>query len=247
MEFSYPEKQVANNLAGAIASLRGKDSYAVPNRFEVIITSPSTIYSPREVSLRCESVVLPGRNLNTLTDGMPYGPTREVVDGVTYAEDITMTFVASAGLNERVFFEEWQEKAFNEKSWNVGFYDDYVKTIDIFLLNRKDERRYGLQLVEAFPKTIAGTDLSQASSNQIIKTSVTFSFRYWKNLDQVPEQGPASQSEKTFNNAAAMATSSRNLPANMPASVTRLSPGALGGRRVGHVAGAYTGPEEQYR
>ena len=227
MESSFPEKTAAANLASAIASLRGKDSYAVPNRFEVVITAPMPNYAEqRKVSLRCESVLLPGRNLNTLTDGMPYGPTREIVDGVTYAEDITMTFVASAGLNERVFFEEWQKLAFNEETWNVGFYDEYVKTVEIYLMNRQDERKYGIKLMEAFPKTINGTELSQVSNNEIIKTSVTFSFRYWENLDQQAKKATNSISEKTFNNSAAMATSSRNISANLPASVSRLGGGS---------------------
>ena len=231
MEQSYATgKFVENNLASAIASLRGKDSYAVPNRFEVSILPPrKAAYRAQEVSLRCESILLPGRNFNTLTDGMPYGPTREIVDGVTYAEDITMTFVASAGLNERVFFEEWQKLAFNEETWNVGFYDEYVKTVEIYLMNRQDERKYGIKLMEAFPKTINGTELSQVSNNEIIKTSVTFSFRYWENLDQQAKKATNSISEKTFNNSAAMATSSRNISANLPASVTRLG----GGRGIG--------------
>ena len=123
MESSFPEPFAANNLATAVATLHAENGYAVPNRFEVIILAPLPNYAKqREVSLRCESILLPGRNLNTLTDGMPYGPTREIVDGVTFAEDIAMTFVASSGLDERVFFEEWQELAFNQKSWNVGFF-----------------------------------------------------------------------------------------------------------------------------
>ena len=109
MEPSFPEPTAFNTLATAIASLHEANGYAVPNRFEVIILAPMPNYAEqRKVSLRCESVFLPGRTLNTLTDGMPYGPTREIVDGVTYAEDITMTFVASAGLEERVFFEDIQ-------------------------------------------------------------------------------------------------------------------------------------------
>jgi hypothetical protein len=43
-------------------------------------------------------------------------------------------------------------------------------------------RRYGAELVECFPKTIAeqGLDASPATTAQDI--SVTFSYRYWKNL-----------------------------------------------------------------
>jgi len=186
-------------LNDILALFHSDEGYALPNRFEVLIFSPPKLggggleniffnsernSDARAVSLRCESVVLPGRNLNTLTDTNIYGPTREIVDGVTYAEDITMTFQASSGLNERVFFEKWQKQAFNEDTWNVGYYNDYVSEVHIYLLDRKDQRRYGLRLIDAFPKTIEGTDLNQGTNNEIIKTSVSFSFRYWKTLDK---------------------------------------------------------------
>ena len=230
MEPSFPEPTAFNNLATAVANLHAENGHALPNRFEVMIYPPSVNYAlARNVSLRCESILLPGRNLDTGTDGMPYGPTREIVDGVTYAEDIAMTFVASAGLEERVFFEEWQELAFNKKTWNVGYYDDYVGTVEIYLLNRQDERRFGIKLIEAFPKTIDGTDLSQPASSEIIKTSVSFSFRYWETIDQNRSTSdragklPPPHSEKIFNMSAKPAT--RNLSSNMPSSVSRLGGG----------------------
>ena len=233
MESSFPEKFVANNLASAIASLHGKDGYAVPNRFEVIITAPTPNYAEQKrVSMRCESINLPGRNLNSLTDSNIYGPTREIVDGVTYADDINMTFQASSGLDERVFFEKWQELAFDERSWNVGYYKDYIGRVDIYLMNRQDERKYGIQLMEAFPKTIGPTDLNQSASTELIKLAVTFSFRYWTTLDTnraVSLGGNASNSS---------VSSSRNFSLNMPASVTRL------GGSSGNVSYDYTQPND---
>jgi len=190
------------NYNDILSTFRSGEGYAIPNRFEVLILSPpkrgggggdgttTNSYAgsergsdARAVSLRCEEVNLPGRNLNTLTDSNIYGPTREIVDGVTYAEDIAMTFQASSGLDERVFFEEWQKQAFDENTWNVGYYNDYVSEVHIYLLDRKDQRRYGLKLMEAFPKTIEATSLNQGANNEIIKTSVSFSFRYWQTLD----------------------------------------------------------------
>ena len=155
-----------------ISGFHSENGYAVPNRFEAIITTPPkmgarTITNPshgserksdvRSISLRCESVNLPGINLNTTTDSNISGPTREIVDGVTYAEDINMVFPASSGLEERIFFEEWQKQSFDESSWNVGYYNDYVSTVEIYLLDKKNRRRYGMKLIEAYPKEIAPT------------------------------------------------------------------------------------------
>jgi len=206
-------------LNDILSEFHSDNGYAIPNRFEVLITRPGgSANDARKVSLRCETVLLPGRNLNTITDGMPYGPTREVVDGVTYAEDISMTFQASSGLDERVFFEEWQELAFNKQTWNVGYYNDYVSTVEIYLLDRQDQRRYGIKLVEAFPKTIGGTDLSQSANNEIVKTPVTFSFRYWESLDA--NRQPPSLTDKIFDTV--LNTVERNISANLPKVLTRL-------------------------
>jgi hypothetical protein len=235
----FAESTAANNLATAVATLHAENGYAVPNRFEVIILAPPKMTNSAEqkrVSLRCESINLPGRNLNSTTDSNIYGPTREVVNGVTYAEDINMSFQASSGLEERVFFEKWQELAFHERSWNVGYYKDYVSEgIDIYLLDRQDNRRFGIKLMEAFPKTIGPTELNQGSNNELIKLAVTFSFRYWTTLatDRAVSLGG--------NASNASVSSSRNFSLNIPSSVSRL------GGSGGNVGGAYTGPEENYR
>ena len=206
-------------LNDILSTFHSEDGYAVPNRFEVLITRPRGSASEnRQVSMRCESVNLPGRNLNSATDSNIYGPTREIVNGVTYAEDITMTFQASSGLEERVFFEEWQALAFDERSWNVGYYNDYISTIDIYMLDRQDNRRFGLKLHEAFPKTIAGTDLSQSANNELVKISVTFSFRYWTTLD-IDRQRP-SLTDKIFDTITTGVE--RQISSNLPKVLTRL-------------------------
>ena len=222
---------VLNDLLG---HLNSDDGYAHPNRFEVILPTPTPSPSTsggglfsifqsfyagltgeadkRSISLRCESVTLPGRTLNTLDDTNIYGPVRQIVDGVTYAEDVTMMFQSSSGLAERAFFEDWQRNAFNEGNWNVNYHKDYVSTIEIYLLDKKDTRRYGIKLFDAFPKTIGAIDLNYASNNEMIKTSVTFSFRYWETADTNRQSGGLLNDifESAIN------TVSRNISRNVP-------------------------------
>ena len=213
---------VLNDILSTFHSEDG--GYAVPNRFEVIIARPKgSAAESRKVSMRCESINLPGRNLNSTTDTNIYGPTREVVDGVTYAEDINMTFQASSGLEERVFFEEWQALAFGDYdgrngSWNVGYYNDYISTVDIYVLDRQNQRRFGLKLHEAFPKTIAATELNQCTNNELIKLGVTFSFRYWTTLDANRQQ--PSLVDKIFDTITTGVE--RQISSNLPRVLTRL-------------------------
>jgi len=186
-KFKERSDLAANKFEEFTSTLNFNEGYAVPNRFEVLVFPPTLMASApvdtKDISLRCKDITLPGRNLNTLTDSNIYGPTREIVNGVTYAEDISMNFIASADLWERVFFEEWQQLAFNDSTWDLGYYNDYVGRIEIYILNRQNERRFGIQLIEAFPKTIQGTALSHETQNAIITLPVSFAFRYWETLD----------------------------------------------------------------
>ena len=218
-------------LNDVLSLFHSNNGYAQPNRFEILILPPSKRALPpnsggtdnwlagaerksdiRSISLRCDSISLPGRNLSTTTDSNIYGPVREIVEGVTYAEDINIVFNGSSGLDERVFFENWQRQAFNEETWDVEYYNDYVGEVEIYLLDKQEQRRYGLKLHEAFPKTIASNDLSMGSSGEIIKTSIGFTFRFWTALN-INQQAPSlgNRMIETVVNVA-----ERNLTRNIP-------------------------------
>ena len=122
-------------LNDILAGYRDNNGFAQPNKYEVLIFPPAKLGGGqnqnyfggmerqsdlRKISLRAQNVTLPGRNLSTTQESNIYGPDREIVEGVTYADDISMSFQASSGLDERVFFENWQRQAFNEKTWNIG-------------------------------------------------------------------------------------------------------------------------------
>ena len=217
-----------------LAGFHDDNGYAQPNRYEVLILPPAklgggnqtNIFSgmerqsdTRSISLRAQSINLPGRNLSTTDDSNIYGPKREVVEGVNYAEDIAIDFQASSQLSERVFFENWQRQAFNEKTWNVGYYNDYVGEIQIFVLDKQDKRRYGLKLWEVFPKTIGANQLSYDANNALMLTNVSFSFRYWTSLDQ--NQNPDINIFDRITETV-ISTAERNISRNIPRVLNRL-------------------------
>jgi len=205
-------------LNEVLAGFHSKDGYARANRYEVMLNAPTgekgtgkadlqNIFSKvmqaakgdgtvRKTGLRCESISFPGRNLDTSPDTNIYGPTREIVSGFSFAE-ISATFVCSSDMNEKLFFETWQRLAFDPQSWGLGYYDDYVGAVDIHQLDQSNRKRYGVQLIEAFPKTIAEQSLSYASNDTIHKINVTFSYRYWKNLTDEADLPKALQVNRT--------------------------------------------------
>ena len=186
-----------------LSGFHSDDGYARANRYEVMLNAPTgekgttptnlqNIFSKvmgqakgdgtvRKTGLRCESISFPGRNLDTTPDTNIYGPTREIVNGFSFAE-ISGTFVCSSDMREKLFFETWQRLAYNPLTWSMGYYDDYTGALEIHQLDQKDKRRYGVQLLECFPTTVAEQSLSAQQATDVQKISVTFSYRYWKNL-----------------------------------------------------------------
>ena len=156
-----------------LAEFRSDDGYALPSRYEVVLLPPqgtrgkpqgalSNIFAKvmqentgegttRKTGLQCESIEFPGRNLDTNPDTNIYGPTREIVSGYSYAE-ITGVFRCSSDMREKSFFETWQRLAYNPQTWSMGYYDDYSGSLEIHQLDQQDKRRYGVQLIECFPK-----------------------------------------------------------------------------------------------
>ena len=206
-------------------------NYSWPSHFEVLLSPPAkfggggflnqffndvrTGFNGREISMRCESVSMPGRNLTTVTDSNIYGPTREIVENVSFAEDVTLTFQASQNLNEREFFESWQQQSFNATTFDVGYYFDYVGVVEIYLLDQNGRRQYGCRLNEAFPKTVGQVDLNAAPATEIIKLPISFSFRTWDNLDR--NRTPV---ERIVNDVVDEATLA--LRRNLPSTISRL-------------------------
>ena len=221
-------------LNDILAGYRDNNGFAQPNKYEVLIFPPAKLGGGqnqnvfggmerqsdlRKISLRAQNVTLPGRNLATVQESNVYGPDREIVEGVTYADDISMSFQASSGLDERVFFENWQRQAFNEKTWNIGYYLDYIGYIEMYILDKQEQRRYGIKLWEVFPKTIGPNELAYDANDVLMLLPVSFTFRYWTSLDQ--SQNPKMNVfDRVFDTVVNVAE--RNISRNIPKVLSRL-------------------------
>jgi hypothetical protein len=188
------------------------------NQFEVHINFPPG-FSPdierdKSIILRAQSVSMPGTNLSTVTDNNIYGPDRNIVSGVTYANEVSVTFLLDSQMKIRTYFEDWQKLTYDETSWNVKYYDDYVGTVDIFSLsnkletsnafkssgNLKDTPDYGLRCWKAYPITIGQVEFSSSNANTLGTIDIGFSFRYTTNIDRWESDEPFNvYSRKTSN------------------------------------------------
>jgi hypothetical protein len=125
----------------------------------------------------------------------------------------------STDLREKTFFETWQRLAFDPISFDVGYYNSYVGGIQIYQLDEQDRRKYGVELVECFPKSVEPVTLDYAAGNTISTVGISFSYRYWKNLtDEGDLPRPLGEriGDLIVNNI------ERNFRANIPKVLSRL-------------------------
>tara|TARA_B100001564_G_scaffold281139_1_gene243505 strand:+ start:434 stop:1159 length:726 start_codon:yes stop_codon:yes gene_type:complete len=187
-------------------SILHDDAYARPNRFEVVVKPPKRIAgtaaaaqmnnpapfqldefagdgTTRHVSMKCSAITMPGRTFET-TSQEHYGPNRDVISAAPNFADITTTFqMVGTNGNDIKYFHAWQDMAVNATDYTVGYYDDYVGELDIYLLDEKDQRKFGLRLEEAFPKIVNDVPLSMDTVGAVVNIDVTFMYRRWQPLE----------------------------------------------------------------
>ena len=178
-----------------ISKFYDKGGPAFLNRFEVVIISPfeanPNISDDRHTSFKVVSASIPGKNLRTTTDENVYGPTYEMAQGVTYAESISMVFYLSGDHFERTYFMNWMDMIYSPSTYNLEYYDNYKRNIQIYQLNKSNERQAGISLLECYPKTIGAVEYAQDSSD-VGRIDIEFVFKEHFHIDG---QGNAKNAE----------------------------------------------------
>ena len=150
------------------------------NRFSVEIISPGAanpdISQDRFVSFKVVNVTLPGKNIRTVPNENVYGPSYQMAQGLTYAETISMNFYLSAQHVERTYFLNWMDVIIDPETYNLEYYNEYSRTINLFQLDKSDEKTGGLRLTECYPKTIGPIEYSQ-SSTEVGQVQIDFVFK----------------------------------------------------------------------
>ena len=207
-----------DNLKSLVAK---KGGVAPSNRFNVIFTPPSQsllnldpqaiigsvisgnfsagnlINDPRDISILCQSISIPGRNISTFehqdfkqSNKFPY----TFID-----EDVTVSFLLTNDYYMRKMFDNWMSGIFDNENYRVGYKKDFSVDVVIQQLNQKNIPVYGVRLEKAFPVTMDSIELSQESTD-VVKMSVTFAY------DKYVPEGPISSTGSAIRSAVDLLT-----------------------------------------
>lgn len=150
--------------------------------------------SSREMNILCSNATLPGKQILT-TDrriGMEF---QKVAYGYA-VDDVSLTFYLMNDYGVKDYFDAWANLVLNQETGEVGYKQDYAKTVKIHQLRRPRKgfsanigpltgtvdigggTIYAVELVDAFPTTISGVQLSNELDG-LVQLSVQLSYTKW--------------------------------------------------------------------
>ena len=141
----------------------------------------------RSVNINCDTISMPGKDLQT--QEVQYGsePTRSMVQTHAYAGLIEASFYADKYMRERQFFEAWQKMCVGEHTHKAKYYDDYIGKMHIYQLGAdseisRDMPTYAVEAMEVYPSTIGAVEYGYGKTNDVVKINVGFAYKYWRNM-----------------------------------------------------------------
>ena len=138
----------------------------------------------QQLSLHCNSISMPGHDLQAQDMQHGSAPGRQIVQSHDYAGTIAASFYLDSHLRERHYFEKWQKMAVSTTTHKANYYNDYIGSMEIYQLDVNNEVTYGIKVTEVYPSTIGGIEYSYESANQVATQAVSFEYRQWYNLTE---------------------------------------------------------------
>jgi hypothetical protein len=177
------------NIRDYRAKLGAKGGVARPNRYWVVIESPSLSGNKQFLSYQCIAAQLPGRSFRT-TEQMIYSSSRKFPYAVQY-DDLSLTFLCSNSMDEKKTFDTWQRQIINPVNGILNYYDSYVGKIMIMTLDDEGNPSYVCYCEEAYPVTVQTVDLSYEDNDSLMRFTVQFAFRKWTSFEDQAIAGQA--------------------------------------------------------
>jgi hypothetical protein len=135
------------------------------------------VNDPRDVSILCDSVSMPGRQVatsdlvnNMLPLKMPYGYIND---------DVNMSFHITNDHFMKKFFDKWVDSIFDRQKQTMKYRSSYTSDIIIQQLDQRDVPVYTCTLRNAYPITIQTYELSNTAENTFQKLNITFAYEDW--------------------------------------------------------------------
>ena len=139
------------NISDFVSSI-GKAGLARSNRYTVEMSLPATTYNNndyRKMLLLCESVQLPGLNLNT-AQTRTFGEIREMPYELNF-DPVQLGFYVDGEMVIKGIFDQWIQSVQRGNTRNFNYYENYIaQTVKINVEDLTDDALFVQVLLQLF-------------------------------------------------------------------------------------------------
>lgn len=166
-----------------------KKGLARANNFEVIITPPSSLAgqpwnTKEDLSLMCEGTTLPQVSVG-IRPLRIFGPAHHRPHSIEFGgEGLPFTFLVDQQMTQKKFFDAWITSIVNFNDFTVNLNDNYKTVIKVYQLDNAGNPVYGIELAEAFPRSVNMIELNHSMRDTFHRCTVTFTYRRWSPLEE---------------------------------------------------------------
>lgn len=153
------------------------------NRFEVMLPSiPGWTETAQLVSAFCYNANFAPLSVTSRSMQIQ-GPRYVRGTNVNYGDAANFIFLVDREMEVRRYFETWVNQIVEPATFNVGYFSEYAKDIELFQLDENEDVTYHMVLKDAYPSVVGMMDLNQQSTNEFHTLNVSFVYRYWESAD----------------------------------------------------------------
>ena len=189
------------------SSVSAGGGLALANQYLVQLPAiPGSSLTGRERNTLCRVARLPGRQI--LTHDRQIGIVQQKI-GYGYAVgDVGLSFHVLNDYKTKEYFDLWQNLIVDQRTQQISYADKYKYPVNIYQLKKGQSFQvfdrnfsifgldfnidielstaanaiYGVELEKAFPITMNGIDLADASTDTTVEISIDLSYQNWKRI-----------------------------------------------------------------
>ena len=199
--FNISDFRSSMNNAGVLRS----------HSYMIMINPPPSLreYDTAQLTLRCDSVNMPGINFMT-QDGIyryGYGPAEVMPYNVMFTP-VTMSIMVDRAASQYTFFNLWMNSIFDmnlqggilpdngidangtrntsrASPYEVSYKEDYAVTMNMFVYNETADKVIELTFQEAYPLLMQDTPLAWGEQQNIIRLQISMAYKtfYMKTIE----------------------------------------------------------------
>ena len=188
-------------LQNFIATMKKSGGFARLAKYEIELNAPAALQGTgvdlqqRDIQLLCDTVIMPGHDLQTQSVQHGNDIAREQVTAHAYEGTITASFYLDDHFEVKSYFDLWQQLAVNPRTNKANYYNNYVGSMKIFqlgegkalhrgsVLDRDTPRKYGIEAIDVYPVTIGQIEYGAATVDEVAILTVEFQYRKWRTIN----------------------------------------------------------------